>query len=99
MVAGVGFAFKGGPVLWGVVLVVAAAPPRHRQALRVCVCVCVCGASKIPFGLQQSPLIMSVKMQLRLFLSTPGDTLSPPHGGVEGTHKGCTVPQLPHAHA
>lgn len=37
--AGVGFAFKGGPVLWGVVLVVAAAPPRHRQALRVCVCV------------------------------------------------------------
>lgn len=46
----------------------------------VCVSVCVCGASKIPFGLQQSPLIMSVKMQLRLFLSTPGDTPSPlPH--------------------
>lgn len=46
----------------------------------VCVSVCVCGASKISFGLQQSPLIMSVKMQLRLFLSTPGDTPSPlPH--------------------
>lgn len=49
--------------------------PPHPIALYVCVC--VCGASKIPFGLQQSPLIMSVKMQLRLFLSTPGDTPSP----------------------
>lgn len=77
--------------------------PPHPATVRpyACVCVCVCEASKIPFGLQQSPLIMSVKMQLRLFLSTPGDTLAllSIHGGVEGTHKGCTVPQLPHAHA